>query len=215
MKKKTIMLGLFAANLILFLLYSMITFCLYPEACVQKDKIPLTVKWKEQMEHTAYIDRLYAIADEMGGDLMLSVMTGDYVNQYYRTENDPSFIQIEGLQPGVRYSTDPKAGEEKIKGFFFLLDSDFQIAPLRTLEDMDIDLSVQAILVRSDREKAFSELEEKYGLELGSGGHGVAIDNSFIGFYLAMAALAFFLFISVVFYAFSRAKDMFVKKTLG
>lgn len=155
MKKKTIMLGLFAANLILFLLYSMLSFCVYPEACVQKDKITLTVKWKEQMEHTAYIDRLYAIADEIGGDLMLSVMTGDYVNQYYRTEKDPSFIPIEGLQPGVRYSTDPKAGEEKIKGFFFLPDSDFRIAPLRTLEDMDIDLSVQAILIRSDRKKLF------------------------------------------------------------
>lgn len=215
MKKKTIMLGLFAANLILFLLYSMLSFCVYPEACVQKDKITLTVKWKEQMEHTAYIDRLYAIADEIGGDLMLSVMTGDYVNQYYRTEKDPSFIPIEGLQPGVRYSTDPKAGEEKIKGFFFLPDSDFRIAPLRTLEDMDIDLSVQAILIRSDREKAFSESAEKYGLELVRNGHGRTGEASVEGFYLAMAALAFFLFVSVVFYAFSRAKDMFVKKTLG
>lgn len=205
MKKKTIMLGLFAANLILFLLYSMLSFCVYPEACVQKDKITLTVKWKEQMEHTAYIDRLYAIADEIGGDLMLSVMTGDYVNQYYRTEKDPSFIPIEGLQPGVRYSTDPKAGEEKIKGFFFLPDSDFRIAPLRTLEDMDIDLSVQAILIRSDREKAFSESAEKYGLELVRNGHGRTGEASVEGFYLAMAALAFFLFVSVVFYAFSRA----------
>ena len=215
MNKKLIMLVIYAVNLFMFLLYSMMAFCLYPEESVQKDKTILTVTWTERMENPAYIDAMYAIADEMGGDLMLCIMTGDFRNQYYRTENDPSFIPIEGLDPSRRYSTDPKDGEEKIRGFFFLRDRDFQIAPLRDLEGTNVDFSVQKILIPSDKLDAFTSAAQRHGLEAATRGLGVVILTDYKAFYLAMAALGFFLLVSVVFYAFSRSKDMIVKKTMG
>lgn len=214
MSKKAIMLGIYAINLIAFVICSMLWFCMYPINTVEKDKTTVTVKWKTALDHDAYIDTLYEIADEISGDLMLRNLTDDYQFQYYRTENDPDFIALEGLDPSQQYATAPQNGQQKIRGFFFLMDSDFQIAPLRLLKGTDTDLSIQEFQVSSDKLNDFSRAAAARGLEL-STEKGVAVVSDFSFLYRAMAALAFFLIISIVFYAFSRSKDMIVKKTMG
>ena len=208
------MLGIYAVNLIAFVICSMLWFCMYPIDTVEKDKTTVTVKWKTALDHDAYIDTLYEIADEISGDFMISILTDDYQFRYFRTENDPDFIALEGLDPSQQYATDPQNGEHKIRGFFFLTDSDFQIAPLRLLKGTDTDLSVQQFLIPNDKVNDFSRAVATRGLEL-STEKGVSIVSDFSFLYRVMAALAFFLIVSIVFYAFSRSKDMIVKKTMG
>ena len=214
MSKKAIMLAIYAVNIIIFLVCSMLEFCMFPLKTVEEDKTIVTVKWTQKLENDAYIDMLYDIADEISGDLMVRNLADNDLLQYYRTENDPGFIALEGLDPGQTYATDPQNGEQKIRGFFFLSDSDFQIAPLKSLKGKDIDLSIQQFLVSTDKLNAFSQAVTAKGLEL-STEKGISIAGDFGFLYRILAALAFFLAVSVVFYAFSRSKDMIVKKTMG
>ncbi len=214
MSKKAIMLAIYAVNIIVFLVCSMLEFCMFPLKTVEEDKTIVTVKWTQKLENDAYIDMLYDIADEISGDLMVRNLADNDLLQYYRTENDPGFIALEGLDPGQTYATDPQNGEQKIRGFFFLSDSDFQIAPLKSLKGKDIDLSIQQFLVSTDKLNAFSQAVTAKGLEL-STEKGISIAGDFGFLYRILAALAFFLAVSVVFYAFSRSKDMIVKKTMG
>ena len=214
MSKKAIMLGIYAINLIVFVICSMLWFCMYPIDTVEKNKTTVTVKWKTALDHDAYIDTLYEIADEISSDLMLRNLTDDYQFQYYRTENDPDFIALEGLDPSQQYATDPQNGEQKIRGFFFLTDSDFTIAPLRLLKGTETDLSIQEFQIPNNKVNDFSKAVTVRGLEINTE-QGASTGSDFSFLYRAMAALAFFLIVSIVFYAFSRSKDMIVKKTMG
>ena len=65
MSKKAIMLGIYTINLIVFFVCSMLWFCMYPMETVEKGKTTVTVKWKQALDHDAYIDTLYEIADEI------------------------------------------------------------------------------------------------------------------------------------------------------
>lgn len=214
MNKKTIMLGIYVMNLILFLVFSVLSFSMYSIDAVETGQTILNVKWTQKLENDAYIDALYAVADEISSDFMIRTLNEEMQFQYFRTERDPDFLSLEGLQPDLHYSTKPKNGEQKIRGFFFLTDSDFEIAPLRELKGSPKDLSMQQFLVPKAKADALSDALTAHGLTVSSE-RGISLSLDFSFLYLAMAALGFFLIVSVVFYAFSRAKDMFVKKTMG
>ncbi|MBO4292548.1 MAG: hypothetical protein J5898_11630 [Lachnospiraceae bacterium] len=215
MSKRKIVFLIYTLNLILLLGYSTVAFGQYPLEAVWKNKTSVTVKWKAPMDNDTYIDTLYSISDEMGGDLMLHYVTKDNKYQFYRTERDPSFIPLDGMDPGLRYSTKANSGEIQIKGFFFLPSSDFQIAPLRSLKDENIDLSVQRLWISTDKLDFFSDLAADRGMELSTGHGAAAIDADYSLFYIALGAMGVFLAVSVVFYAVSRSKDMVIKKTFG
>lgn len=214
MSKKKIVFLIYTLNLILFLIYSMFSFGQRPLEAVWQGKTSVVVRWRERMDNRAYIDALYAISEEMGGDLMLHFVTDDSY-QFYRTERDPAFIPLDGMDPSQRYSTKPNHDEIQIKGFFFLADSDFQIAPLRLLRESKAELALHRLWISTDQLSVFSGLASDRGLEVSTDHASAAFDNDFSAFYVALCAVGFFLVISVVFYVFSRSKDMVIKKTMG
>lgn len=214
MNKKTIMLGIYIINLIMFLVYSMLSFSMYTINMVENGKANINVKWTQKLENDAYIDMIYDVSDQIAADVMIRTLNDDMQFQYYRTESDPSFIDLKELKPDLQYSTNPENGEQKIHGFFFLTDSHFRIAPLRSLKGKEIDLSIQQFLVPTDKADAFATEMTTHGFDV-STERGVSVESDFSSLYIAIVALAFFLIVSVVFYAFSRSKDIFVKKTMG
>ena len=149
MGKKRIMLSFYGISLALLLVGAMLSFAWYPKEMIQRDKEIITAQWPHASDGDEVIDALYAAAEEASADLALMLPTGDGQFDYYRTESDPAFIPLEGLEPGRTYATDPQAGEEKLRGFFFLFRDRFKIAPLQSLRGSDAELLRTRILVNS------------------------------------------------------------------
>lgn len=214
MSKKKIVLCIYGINLLMVLLLFTLQFSLLPSERIHEGKTRISAKWTQALDSKEVIDTLYAVSDELSADLMIETVDETLTRSYYRTERDPAFIRLGGLEPGQIYASAPKAGEKQLRGFFFLFDDPIRIAPLNALRELDADLSVTNILVRNEQAAALRDALAARGAELPNSWGGAADDN-YRGLHLAIAALAFFLLIAVVFYAFARAKDMIVKKTMG
>lgn len=212
MRKKTIMLGLYGIVQILLLLTAALQFATYSKSMIYKNKGELRAKWST-LNTDEVIDTLYTISDEISTDLALMLISDDGNINFYRTERERSFIQIEDLAPDRVYATHPQDGQEQLQGFFFLTDDHFCIAPLRTLKGSKTELFTTTILVESMNMPALLNALEQHGAQVGATG---APSGGFPATgYVPLLALFFLFLITVVFYAFSRAKDMIVKKTLG
>ena len=212
MSKKTIMLGLFGIGLILFLLCAAVQFAVYPTYMIYQNKEELKAKWSI-LNTDDVIDTLYTISEEISADLAVMLPSDDGQYDFYRTEWDPAFIRLESLAPDRVYATDPRDGQEKLRGFFFITNDHFRIAPLRTLKGSETELFITTILVESRDMSALRNALERHGAEVGAEGV-TSIEIPKMQFVVLPAAFFLFL-IAAVFYAFSRAKDMIVKKTLG
>lgn len=214
MSKKKILLWIYGINLVMVLLLFTLQFSLLPSERLYEGKTIISARWPQALDSKEVIDTLYAVSDALSADLMIETVDETLARSYYRTERDPAFIRLEGLEPGQIYASAPKAGEEQLRGFFFLFDDPVRIAPLNALRELDADLSVTNVLVRYEQAAALRDALAARGAELPNRGGGAA-DDDYRGLHIAIAALAFFLLIAVVFYAFSRAKDMVVKKAMG
>jgi hypothetical protein len=214
MSKKIIMLGLYGILLVLLLFTETMQFAAYQRDTIYKDKSFVFAKWPQVGDRDEVIDTLYTVSEEISADLALMVIAEDGNIDFYRTERDPSFIQLKGLDPSRSYATDPQAGEEQLRGFFFVFQDRFRIAPLRNLKGSDTERLTTRLLVNSENAEALESALTQHGAELfmGSTRFGPS-ENETLSFLLP--TLAFFLLVSVVFYSFSRVKDMIVKKTMG
>ena len=214
MSKKIIMLGLYGILLVLLLFSETMQFAAYQKDTIYRDKAYVFAKWPQVSDGDEVIDTLYAVSEEISADLALMVIAEDGNIDFYRTERDPSFIQLNGLDPSRSYATDPQAGEEQLRGFFFVFQDRFKIAPLRHLKGSATERLTTRLLVNSGNAEALESALTQHGAKLimDYTPSGVS-ENGTLHFHLPM--LAFFLLASVVFYAFSRAKDMIVKKTMG
>lgn len=212
MSKKTIMLGLFGIALVLLLLCATLQFSKFPIIMIYKNKGELQAKWSI-LNTDEVIDTLYTISDEISADLAIMLPSDDGQYDFYRTERDPAFFRIEGLTLDRVYATHPQDGQEKLRGFFFLTDDHFCIAPLRTLKGSNTELFITTILVDSRDLLALRNALKDHGVEIGAEGE-MSMEPSKTQYVALLSALFLFL-IATVFYAFSKAKDMIVKKTLG
>lgn len=215
MSKKRIMLSFYGISLTLLLVGAMLSFSLYPKEMIQKGKEIVTAQWPHASDGDEVIDALYAAAEEASADLALMLSTGDGQFDYYRTESDPTFIPLEGLELGQTYATDPKDGEEKLRGFFFLFGDCFKIAPLRSLRGSDAELLRTRIMVYSSDLPSLRTALAQNGAELEPDSELFEQRDVMRLISTLQWPILFFFFISAVFYAFARAKDMIVKKTLG
>ena len=213
MSKKIIMLGLYGILLVLLLFSETMQFAAYQKDAIYRDKKVIFATWPQVGDGDEVIDTLYAVSEEISADLALMVIAEDGNIDFYRTERDPSFIQLNGLDPSRSYATDPQTGEEQLRGFFFMFQDHFKIAPLRRLKGSDTERLKTRLLVNSRNAEALESALTQHGAKLiMSNTHG-ASENETLRF--PLLTLAFFLLASVVFYSFSRAKDMIVKKTMG
>lgn len=214
MSKKIIMLGLYGILLVLLLFTETMQFAAYQRDTIYKDKAFVFAKWPQVSDRDEVIDTLYAVSEEISADLALMVIAEDGNIDFYRTERDPSFIQLNGLDPSRSYATEPRDGEEQLQGFFFVFQDRFRIAPLRDLKGSDTERLTTRLLVNSGNAEALESALTQHGAELFMGNMRFGpSENGTLDF--PLPTLAFFLLVSVVFYSFSRAKDMIVKKTMG
>ena len=215
MSKKRIMLCLYGISLALLLVGATLSFARYSKDIIEEDKEFLTAAWPLARDGDEVIDALYAASEEAAAELALMLQTGDGQFDYYRTETDPTFFQLDGWEPGRSYATSPQAGEEQLLGFFFLFQDQFKIAPLRSLKGSDAELFRTQILVNSSDLPSLRAALAQNGAELEADpGSFEFHDPAYLISTLWLPLLVFFL-ITAVIYAFSRAKDMIVKKTMG
>ncbi len=217
MSKKIIMLSLYGISLAMLLYYATVQFSVYPTNMIHEDKAILQVKWPGDASTDALIDMLYAVSEECSADLALMRYSEDWKPCYYRTEQDPAFFRMDEwkqLEPGQTYVTVPTVGAETLPGFFFLFQDRYKIAPLRSLRQEELEQITEQLLVSRRDQNALSAALSRNGVEvfgMGEGGLTSAAEDLTVPIY----ALVFFFLISAVFYAFSRSKDMIVKKAMG
>ncbi|MBO4420127.1 MAG: hypothetical protein J5789_09945 [Oscillospiraceae bacterium] len=217
MSKKIIMLVLYGISLVMLLYYATVQFSVYPTNMLHEDKDILLVKWPGSASTDALIDTLYAVSEECSADLALMLYSEEWETSFYRTERDPAFFRMDEwkqLEPGQTYVTVPTAGAETLPGFFFLFQDRYKIAPLRSLRQENLEMITGRLLVNRRDQNALSAALSRNGVEVfgtGEGGLTSAAEDLTVSIY----ALVFFFLISAVFYAFSRSKDMIVKKAMG
>ncbi|HOH58952.1 MAG TPA: hypothetical protein PLQ22_02955 [Bacilli bacterium] len=214
MNKRTIMFCIFTVNLLLFLSYNIIKFSTYPNEQIGLNKECFTVSCPDEIEREEYIDILYTISNGISADIMLIHLNDDYTYDFYRTDSDNKFIELEDIDdPSGSYATHPANGEKKINGFI-TKDNGFRILPMITLKSSDMDLSVQELMVNSEDAKGIIDELLKYGMIIDAE-RGVSIENDFSSLYLVIIIFMIFLVISEIIYAFSRSNEMIILKTMG
>ncbi|MBQ1409930.1 MAG: hypothetical protein IIY94_01455 [Oscillospiraceae bacterium] len=215
MSKKRIMLCLYGISLVLLLVWATLSFAMYSKDIIEEDKEFLTAKWPLANDGDEVIDALYAASEEATAELALMLPTGDGQFDYYRTETDPAFFRLDGWEPGRSYATNPQAGEEQLLGFFFLFQDHFKIAPLHSLKGSDAELFRTQILVNSSDLPGLRATLAQQGAELEADPGSFEFHDPTNLISTLWLSLQFFFLITAVVYAFSRAKDMIVKKTMG
>ena len=217
MNKKRIMCSIFMIN---FIFVIICTCYMYTTSTYQKiydGKQMIKIQKPTSASNSTYIENIYEISKQLSSDIMLEHINSSYDYEYYRTECNEDFIKIstETGRPitdkSTVFSSHPSGNEKKIYGFVNSSDA-IKILSLHSAETLD--LTNQTYFVDSDKADEFLHLLTQYGFSCEKE-TGEIITDYFSEWYLALAILIFFLFISVVFYALSRKRESAIKKSMG
>ncbi len=184
---------------------------------IDQDKVSLILEKPESLLKDEYVKILIEISELTSSDIMFCRVNQDKSFQYYKTNQEEYFLDLSTSQgstlipEGVILSTRDDA-EEQI--YAFVPDDmsiDFYAFP--SLYKTDIDLSYGKFLVSE-------EFRTNWISELSSRGIYCEVSENIIimpdmSFSIILAVFILMLFISVVIYAFSRAREFTVKKSLG
>lgn len=217
MSKKLLMYGMLLANIILFLAHGILCFLNYNINQIYKEKNSITLYQPEDMSREEYVDLLIEVSEKLSIDILYERVDKNFNWEFYKTNISENFFDIfvEGdtilLEENDLLSTNNGERARKIYGFGMSGD---EITIKNISEITNFDLSAGKFLIcTKDFEQFAGELQKNH-IEVGTEGGDIAEDDyKYIRFLIV--TFLFFLCISIVFYAFSRAKEFAVKKSMG
>lgn len=214
MNRKNILHCILIVNCILIILCMFRVFSEYSFLSLYQNTDQIQLEGKKGSDSVLFIDELMEIATDINSDIMIERKNQFGEIDFYRTTARDSFqntlISYDWNENYI-YSSSPEKNEKKLHGFF--TDIPVNIKPIHMALN-ETDLSSVTVLVSCEASDMFLE----YCIEkniLCTKENVASVQDYFSEWIGVLLAFLFFLFISVVFYAFSCRRDTIVKKSMG
>lgn len=217
MTKKKVIIATYIIILVLIVLTSYIQFATTISMKVDQGKSILILEKPDVLTNAEYIHTLTEISASLSSDIMFSRVSQENDFQYFKTNLDSEFLDLwtsHGstlLEEGEFLSSDEGA-DGRIYGFVSE-DYNIYVYGMDKLTDFDIDLSVGKFYVPDEKLTDWINAFDQSGIGCEvSNEVSIPVDKSFL---FVVVLFVFFLFISVVFYSVSRAREYTIKKSMG
>lgn len=218
MTKKILMHITLILNILMIILYAFLSFASFNQAEIYEGKKGLSVEKPSDMTNSEFVQSILMSAFSLKSDIMYYRVNENYEYEFYKTNIHENFLDLPTssgttiVEEGKLISTrDGESG--KIYGFV-IFGSHIEVHYIGDLKQLGIDLSDGTFYVEEGLTDSWIN---KFQLM----GASCTFSNQarMLGFSstipIIIAFFSFLLFVSVVFLAFSKARDFTIKKSIG
>lgn len=210
-------------NLVICLLMGFVyVFLVYADSVhfdICEGKEAITVRQPSDITNEEYVDILIDVSNSLSADILFYRMDGQMRHQFFKTNIHEDFIEIyesKGstlIMPGEFLATHQSFSDGKIFGFC-ISEKGTEIHHIETLKIRGDDLSSGTIYVERSQVNAFVQELSQAGI-ICVKDSSVDMSSTANEILYIMFLFWFFLATNVVFYSFSKSRDIAVKKSMG
>lgn len=218
MTKKTLMHITLILNITMIITYAFLSFASINQTQMYDGKRALTVTKPSEMTNSVFIQSILQSAFSLKSDIMYCRVNQNYDYQYYKTNIREDFVDIptnlgSAMIEEGKYISTRDGAYGKIYGFV-ITGSHIEIHNISDLKKIDVDLSDGTFYIDEEQANSWISNFNQMGATC-SEQNGAWMEGAYSGLIVVLILFVFFLFISVVFYAFSKARDFTIKKSMG
>ena len=217
MTKKKVIIATYMITLVLIVLTAFLQFATTISIQIDQGKSILILEKPEILTNEEYIHSLIEISTSLSSDIMFSRVSQENDFQYFKTNIDSKFLDLWTSQESTllgegKFLSSDEGADGRIYGFVSE-DSNIFVYGIDRLPDFKLDLSVGKFYVPDDKLTEWINAFDQSGIGCEvSNEVSIPVDKSFL---FVIVLFVFFLFISVVFYSASRAREYTIKKSMG